>query len=64
VQKNDAQQYLKAMKSVPAFSSILDKLDDRTIEEMEREIVQAINNSGGYIDSRFEFSLYITKKVG
>lgn len=60
--KNNPSQYLKAIKSVPAFASILDGLDDKTIEEMDNEIIEVINNHGGYISSLFKFSLYITKK--
>ena len=61
--KNNPSQYLKAIKSVPAFASILDGLDDKTIEEMDNEIIEVINNHGGYISSLFKFSLYITKKI-
>lgn len=61
--KNNADQYLKAMKSVPAFSSILDGLDDKVIEDMDIEIKELINSHGGYVGTLFSFSLYITKKV-
>lgn len=60
--KNNAEQYLKAMKSVPAFTSILDGLDDKIIENMDNEIKELINNHGGYVSTLFNFSLYITKK--
>lgn len=36
--RNNAEQYLKVIKSVPAFASILDGLDDKTIDNMDREI--------------------------
>lgn len=61
--KNNAQQYLKARKSVPAFASILDGLEDKTIAEMDNEIEELINKCGGYVGTMFRFSLYIAKKV-
>lgn len=61
--KNNAEQYLKTMKSVPAFTSILDGLDDKIIENMDNEIKELINNHGGYVSTLFNFSLYITKKI-
>jgi protein-L-isoaspartate O-methyltransferase len=61
--QNNADQYLKAMKSVPAFASILDGLDDNIIENMDNEIKELINNHGGYVGTLFNFSLYITKKI-
>jgi hypothetical protein len=56
-------QYLKIRKSVPAFASILDMLDYKTIEKMDDEIEEIINGYGGYLNTLFKFSLYITKKV-
>lgn len=61
--RNNPQQYLKAVKSVPAFASILDGLDDETIERMDNEIIEVVNSYGGYVSTLFTFSLYITKKV-
>ncbi len=61
--RNNADQYLKAIKSVPAFASKLDGLDAITIDKMDNEIIEVINNHGGYISGLFEFSLYITKKM-
>jgi len=61
--KSDAEQFLKAQKSVPAFASILDGLDEKTIQEIETEIVSEINNNGGYIRTIFDYSLYITKRI-
>lgn len=61
--KNNAHQYLIAMKSVPEFASILDGLEDKAIESMDNEIEEVINNYGGYVSGMFNFSLYITKKV-
>jgi len=61
--KNNAEQYLKAQKSVPAFASILDGLDDETVQEMEEKITNEITNNGGYVGSLFDYSLYIAKKV-
>ena len=61
--KNSAEEHLKSQKSIPAFASILDKLDSETIQEMEEKIVNEINNNGGYVGTLFDYSLYITKKV-
>lgn len=61
--RNNAQQYLKARKSVPAFAAILDGLEDEVIAKMDIEIEDLINSYGGYVDTRFKFSLYIAKKV-
>lgn len=60
--RNNADQYLKVIKSVPAFASILDGLDDTTIDNMDSEIKEVINEYGGYVGALFNFSLYITKK--
>ncbi len=60
---NNAQQYLKVMKSVPAFASIVDGLENGVLESMDNEITELINNYGGYIGTLFNFSLYITKKI-
>lgn len=57
------EPYLKVIKSVPTFASILDGLDDKIIENMDNEIEEVINNYGGYVDSLSDFSLFITKKV-
>lgn len=61
--RNNASQYLNAKKSIPAFASILDKLSDKIIEKMDSEIEKVINDYGGYVGTRFLFSLYITKKI-
>lgn len=61
--RNNANQYLKVMKSVPAFASKLDGLDDKVIENMDNEIAEIINYYGGYVSTMFNFSLYITKKI-
>ena len=61
--RNNASQYLKAKKSIPSFASILDKLSDKIIEKMDSEIEEVINDYGGYVSTRFLFSLYITKKI-
>lgn len=60
---NNANQYLKAMKSVPAFASILDGLDDKIIDNINKEIEEVINDNGGYVGTLFNFSLYIAKKI-
>lgn len=61
--RNNPSQYLKVIKSVPAFASILDGLDAKSIDEMDNEIIEVINNHGGYISGLFKFTLYITKKI-
>lgn len=61
--RNNAEQYLKVRKSVPAFASILDGLDNRTIEKMDNEIQEIVNNHGGYVGTSFRFTLYIVKKI-
>ena len=61
--RNNADQYLKAMKSVPAFAAVIDGLDDLSISNMNNEIKEVINEYGGYVSSFLNFSLYITKKV-
>lgn len=61
--RNNANQYLKVMKSVPAFASILDGLNDKIIDNMNKEIEEVINDHGGYVGTLFNFSLYITKKI-
>jgi len=60
--RNSADEYLKIMKSVPAFAAILDGLDDMSISNMNNEIKEVINGYGGYVSSFLNFSLYITKK--
>ncbi len=60
--KNGPSQYLKAMKSVPAFASILDGLETNIIKKMDNEIEEIINNYGGYVDEEFQYSLYIARK--
>ncbi|MBH1939742.1 class I SAM-dependent methyltransferase [Mobilitalea sibirica] len=61
--KNNAEQFIKAQKSVPAFASLLDELDDKTIQDIEEEIKSEINNNGGYVGTLFNYSLYITKRI-
>lgn len=60
--KNGPSQYLKAMKSVPAFASILGGLEAIIIKNMDNEIENIINGYGGYVDEEFNYSLYIAKK--
>jgi SAM-dependent methyltransferase len=57
-----AEQYLKQMKSVPAFASILDSLDKLTAANLDDDIRAVINEYGGYIRSFLKFTLYIAKK--
>lgn len=59
---NCADQYLKAMKSVPSFASILDGLDSNTIARMDHEIKEIINIHGGFVEEEFHYSLYIAQK--
>lgn len=61
--RNNAKKYLEVKKTVPTFATILDGLDDEAIEKMENEIVDVINNHGGYVSTVFNFSLYIAKKI-
>lgn len=61
--RNGPSQYLKAMKSVPAFASILDGLEANIIIQMENEIEEIIENYGGYVDEEFFYSLYIAQKI-
>ncbi|WP_346914522.1 hypothetical protein [Clostridium sp.] len=61
--RNNSSQYLKVIKSMPAFASIIDGLDDQIIKNMDSEIEEVINNNEGYIGGFFKFSLYITKKI-
>lgn len=62
-EKNNADQYLKVMKSVPKFATILDGLDVMSINNMNNEIKEVVNEYGGYVSSFLNFSLYITKKA-
>jgi len=61
--RTNANQYFKVMRSVPAFASILDGLDPKIIDNMNKEIEEVINHHGGYVGTLFNFSLYITKKI-
>lgn len=61
--RNSPSQYLKVIKSVPAFASILDGLDNKIIRKMDIEIEEVINNHGGYVNLMFLYSLFITKKI-
>jgi ubiquinone/menaquinone biosynthesis C-methylase UbiE len=60
---NNPRQYLLAMKSVPAFASILDSMDTDTIEKMDNEIIELINHYEGYVTTQFQFTLYLCKKI-
>lgn len=62
IMKNDPNQYLKAMKSVPAFASILDGLEANTIKKMDNEIKDIVISYGGHVDEEFHYSLYIAQK--
>lgn len=61
--ENNISQYLKIKESVPAFSSILDNLNEESVEKMKKEIEEVINEYGGSVRTRFKFSLFITKKI-
>ena len=61
--QNNADQYLKAMKSVPAFASVMDGLDEKLIDEIDKEIIDLINSYGGHIGTLFNYSLYIARPV-
>ncbi len=59
---NSPDQYMKAMKSVPAYASILDGLDPDIIRKMDREIEELIIQYGGPIKEEFDYTLYIAQK--
>lgn len=59
---NSASQYLKVKKSIPAFTAILNSLEDHMVEKVEREIEAAIMAHGGEVRTKFEFSLYLARK--
>ncbi len=59
---NRPEQYVKAMKSVPSYASVLDGLDPDQILKMDREIEEVIRKNGGYIKEEFDYSLYIARK--
>lgn len=61
--QNNPNQYLKAMKSVPAFVSVMDGLNEEIIQKMDNEIINVINRYGGYSGTLFQYTLYIAKKV-
>ena len=61
--RNNADQYLKVRKSIPAFASVLDRLEANVIDKMESEIRDVISYYGGYVSTQFKFSLFITKKI-
>jgi SAM-dependent methyltransferase len=61
--RSNAEGFLKAQKSVPAFASMLDGLDDETIDKMDNEIESIVNTYGGYVGTIFDYSLYVTKKI-
>lgn len=60
---NSPQQYLMAMKSVPTFASLLDGMEEKMIEKMDREIEEVFHNYGGFSRGLFQFSLYIARKI-
>jgi SAM-dependent methyltransferase len=61
--RNNGEEYLKVINSVPTFATIMDGLDNRTITNMNEEIKEVINRYGGYVSSFLNYSLYIAKKV-
>lgn len=61
--RNTPHQYLKAMKSVPAFAALLDRLEGTVIDRMDQEIVDIINSYGGFVSDSFTFSLYLCVKI-
>ena len=61
--KNSPSQYIKAMKSVPAFASVLDGLEPDIIKKMDHEMGDIINSYGGYVEQEFFYSLYIAQKI-
>ena len=47
--RNTADQYIKAMKSVPAFTAILDGLDNMSVDNIDSEIKELVNEYGGML---------------
>lgn len=60
---NNPEQYLKAMKSVPAFASVLDGLDEAVVKRMDQEIIKIVRERGGSVDTLFDYTLYIARKL-
>lgn len=60
---NNAKQCIKAIKSVPAYATLLDNLNENKIQQMDRELEDIIKSHGGSTTTLFNFSLYLTKKV-
>lgn len=60
---NGPEQYLKAMKSVPAFAAFLDGLEDTIIKQMDQEIAEIVIEKGGSVDTLFDYTLYIARKL-
>jgi ubiquinone/menaquinone biosynthesis C-methylase UbiE len=61
--RNNPEQYMKAMKSVPSYASVLDGLESDIIIKMDREIEEIIKKYGSYVEEEFRYSLYIAKKI-
>lgn len=62
-ERDNASQYIKALKSVPAYAAILDGIVDKLVVRMDREIEQVIQSFGGYVDVVFHYTLYIAQKL-
>lgn len=60
--RNNPDQYMKAMKSVPSFASVLDGLDPDVVKKMDSEIEEIINKHGGYAEEEFLYSLFVAQK--
>jgi SAM-dependent methyltransferase len=61
--RNNPEQYLNVMKSVPSYASVLDRIDSDIIKKMDSEIEELINQHGGYTEEEFLYSLYIAQKI-
>ncbi|WP_167958235.1 class I SAM-dependent methyltransferase [Anaerosporobacter faecicola] len=59
---NTPEQYVQAMRSVPAFASCLDRMEESIIKELENKIISLIIAYGGYVEEEFQYSLYIAQK--
>ncbi len=59
---NSPEQYLKAMKSVPAYTSLLDGLEPEVVMKLDQEIQELIIKHGGCVKEEFDYSLYIAQK--
>lgn len=60
--KNSPEEYVKVLKSVPNFASIMDSLDSASTVHLEKELIQTIKDYGGNVHSKINYFLYVLKK--